>query len=653
MKSIRTKIGGLVLFCVLVVAFTIGIVSIQSSKNVVESNSSQLMELQCVEKTEEINALLSRIEQSVKTLAEYALAELDDFAAFQSNKEYVQAYTEALSKATVNAANNTEGAMTAYIRYNPDFTEPTSGLFYNRDSVNSEFQALVPTDFSIYDKSDTAHVGWYYIPVNSGKPTWMLPYVNENLGVEMVSYVIPLSINGVSVGIVGMDINFDVIKEMVNETKLYKSGYAFLTDGEGNLLYSPKGSNEIGKNWKTAEGILQSGIHFSLTAPFKEINADANVLIRKILVISLLGVLLALALCIVIVKGIVKPLVELNQVAEKIAAGELNVSISCQSRDEVGTLAKNFSQTVERLKTYLDSIDETARVLHSLSQGDLTIELHKEYTGEFARIKDALLTILKNLNQNMLSIKEASSQVTQDSEQVAAGAQTVSSGAMEQAAAIEHLSQLTQELLEKARSTADSAHNVHSVAGEAGGALEKNSMQMMEMVEAMEMIGKSNEEIIAMAKTIDSIAKQTSILALNASIEAARAGEAGKGFAVVAEEVSKLALESNEAAGHISRLVLNTRESINNGAELAGEAERSLRDTMGGAKAVVKIAETIVSNSDEQTENIDLIIESIEKITSVVQQITATSQEEAAASEELSGQAQMMNGLVERFRLKG
>lgn len=652
MKSIKMKIGSLVLLCVLLVALTIGIVSVRSSKMVLENNASQLMELKCTETAEELNALLLRIEQSVKTLNDYAVGELDDIKAFQTDKSYVQDYTKRLTNAALNAGNNTEGAMTVYIRYNPDFTEPTSGLFYNRDSIQSAFQKLVPTDFSIYDKSDLAHVGWYYIPVNNGKATWMMPYINENLGVEMVSYVIPITVEGVSVGIVGMDIDFGVIKEIVADTKLYESGYAFLSNEEGEVLYSPVDGSQEAAGWRSNEAVLKNGIHFTLTAPVKEINAEASILTRKISVISIAGVVLALILSAVIVRGIVRPLGELNHAAEKIAGGELDVSISCQSRDEVGMLAKNFGETVEQLKTYIDSIDETANVLYSVSQGDLTVELKKEYMGEFARIKEALQNIVRTLNQDLSSIRAASEQVALSSEQVSRGAQTVSLGAAEQTTEMEQLSRLSHELNDKARHNADSADSVHTVASEAGIGLKENSRQMQEMVKAMERINKSGEEIITMTKTIDDIAMQTNILALNASIEAARAGEAGKGFAVVAEEVKELALKSNEAAKNISKLMQDTTKSILDGTEIANETEVALREAVKGTEVAVGIAETIVLNSDEQRKYINQIIETVDKISGIVRQTAVTSQEEAVASEELSEQAQMMRTLVGKFQLR-
>lgn len=652
MKSIKFKIGAMVLVCVLIVAGTVGMVTMRSAKKIVEENSQQLMETQCKAYASDIDALLSRIEQSVNSLAEYALNELDDFDEFRSDSGYVEAYTLKLAAISLNAANNTEGALTAYVRYNPEFTEPDSGVFYSRDNTDSSFKSLVPTDFSMYDSNDSAHVGWYYIPVKNGVPTWMAPYVNENINVEMVSYVVPLFINGVSVGIVGMDIDFGVIKNAVNQAAIYKSGYAYLENGSGEVVYRPENVNAVGGKWRDQESSLRNGMSMILTAPVKEINEDANTLLVTICVICLVGVLLALVVSAVSVRGIVRPLLDLNETADKIARGELDVKITSNSQDEVGRLAKSFGKTVERLRMYLEYIDETSRVLNLISHGDLSVEVAKDFTGEFLKIKEALVSIVDRLNEDLSSIREASGQVASSASQVADGAQVVSSGAEEQAGVVVQLNELTRDLVQKAHTNTEAARQVRELAGQAGQSLEGNSEQMAEMVDAMQYIAKSNEEVLGMTRTIEDLARQTNILALNASIESARAGEAGKGFSIVAQNVKELAARSTESAAAITGLVENAAESIAKGVKIAGDTRVSVEESAKGAAMVVGIVEQIVEDSEEQTSVARQVSESSEKIAMVVQQTSAASQEEVATSEELSSQAQIMDELVSKFRLR-
>jgi len=112
--------------------------------------------------------------------------------------------------------------------------------------VDAEFKSLTPTDFSSYDKDDLEHVGWYYIPVNNGKPTWMEPYLNSNINVYMISYVVPIVIDNVKVGIVGMDIDF---KEMKINVDHQLQRY----NGIGYKIAEPKTKSGIRQIPMTAE----------------------------------------------------------------------------------------------------------------------------------------------------------------------------------------------------------------------------------------------------------------------------------------------------------------------------------------------------------------------------------------------------------------
>lgn len=684
MKSVKTKIGALVLLCVLVAAFLIGGISIQTSRNVVAKNSKQIMNLLCDNKAETLNALMARIEQSVVTLSDYAVDHIEDLEQFKTDPDYVTAYSRKLEDIALNAANNTEGAMTVYIRYNPEFTEPTSGVFYSRDSAVSQFQKLVPTDFSMYDPSDAAHVGWYYIPVNNKTATWMSPYVNENLNIKMISYIIPIMIDGTSVGIVGMDIDFKVLEDIVNSTTVYDSGYAFLADSQGNIMLHPEfeineslASVENGKLAGMAKELekeqndgqlfsytyqgnkkqmtfesLNNGMRFVLTAPYSEINSEANYLMVKIGVIIAGAVVISLLISLIVIQGIVKPLKELNLAAGKIAAGEMDISISSYSKDEVGTLADSFRQTTQRLRTYIIYIDEITAVLGQIARGDLVIDLKQDYEGQFSKLKDALQMISGTLSKDMSQIRSVAAQVSEGAGQVSNGAQVLSHGASEQSTSIEELSGLMEQLLEYAKENEDRAQKASSLAISAGHGMEESSQHMKSMMAAMNEISTNADAITDIVKTINDIAMQTNILALNAAIEAARAGSAGKGFSVVADEVRNLAAKSLEASKQIEGLVNNAVSSIKDGGEIAVATESHIMDTVTGAKEMAEIVIGIVDSSEKQADAAVKVQQSVDSISSVVQQNSATSQEEAAASEELSAQAQMLKNLVSKFKIQ-
>ena len=293
-------------------------------------------------------------------------------------------YKRQIQNVAVNAANNTEGALAVYIRYNPEFSESTSGLFWSKTALDGSFQELTPTDFSSYNPDDIEHVGWYYVPVKSGKATWMAPYMNKNINVQMISYVVPLYANNTTIGVVGMDIDFDVIKNIVQDTKVYDSGYAFLTDESANVMYhktiemgTPMGSLENslipvaeelknggnstylfsytwnGEEKQMALESLRNGMRLAITAPASEIDKAKNDLILQISVAVIAISALAVLLTVLLTRRIVRPLKELNAAARQIAEGDLSVTLSHQTKDEVGTLADSFQQTVNHLQEYI------------------------------------------------------------------------------------------------------------------------------------------------------------------------------------------------------------------------------------------------------------------------------------------------------------
>lgn len=200
--------------------------------------STKTMNLICAERAQEINALLSRIEQSVRTLAVYATTQLESVDRLKNNPHYLEQYTRELESAAVNAARNTEGAMAVYVRFNPEFSPPTSGLFWSKTAFEGTFRRLTPTDFSNFRPDDSEHVGWYYIPVKNGKPTWLPPYLNKNINIRMISFVIPLYMDNQTVGVVGMDINLAVITDIVDSVSLYRTGYAFLVNSTAHMVHN-------------------------------------------------------------------------------------------------------------------------------------------------------------------------------------------------------------------------------------------------------------------------------------------------------------------------------------------------------------------------------------------------------------------------------
>ena len=682
--TITKKISIMVAACTVVSSLAVGLLSLNNSYKYIEKNTTDIMASTGDNVSEKINAYIGKIELSVDTMADIAMENLDDFNAFQTDNKYVQSYTDAFLPTLTKFATHTDGAISAYIRYNPDFTEPTSGIFLLRNSTEEDFQSVTPTDFSIYDKTDLAHVGWYYTPVNNGKPTWMNPYLNENVGIYMISYVIPLFKDGVNVGILGMDIDFTMIQNIAESSDTYGTYNPIIIDGENNVMYNnaidfgtnlgdlntdgglesllgalsaekSEGMLNIKINGNSAHAVfnsLDNGMKLISTVSADEISKQFNELFIMIIGAVILVVVIAVIASLVIVYRMTRQIKVLNKAAQRIADGELDVTVKRTTNDDIGELADSFTKTVVKLKDYIHYIDELSSVLDEIAEGNLDISLKLEYTGEFEKLKRALENIASSLNNTLVDIDLASDQVANGAEQISSGAQSLASGSTEQASSIEELLATVSEISEQTKQNSSEAQQVSRYMSTIQDEANLSNERMNEMLIAMKDINKNSDEINEIIKTIEDIAFQTNILALNAAIEAARAGEAGKGFAVVADEVRNLASKSAEASQTTSELITQTLEAVVNGSRIANETAESLKTVYDNIGDIVKSVDGISKNTQSQSEALTQISAGVDQLSSVTQNNSAASEQSAAASEELASQANMLKSLVKRFTLK-
>ena len=681
--TITKKISIMVAACTVVSSIAVGALSLIDSSHFMKNDAEAIMTAECSNIAEDIDAYLEKVELSVDTLSDIALSSIGDFGKFQTDSGYVSEYTAKMEQTLMSSASNTEGAVCAYLRYNPDFTEPTSGLFMTRNSTTDPFQSVTPTDFSVYDKNDIAHVGWYYTPVNNGKATWMSPYLNENVGIYMISYVVPLFIDGTNVGIIGMDIDFTMLQDIAMQSDEYSTYMPLITDASGSIMYCPEIdfgtnltdvpnsnigslvsslSNESssamtterlnGVNRRAVFTTLENGMKLIVTADGMEIFRQTNQLFVMIAGAIVLVSAIAVVIALFLTRKMMRPIKSLIDAAAKIADGHFDVNVERTSNDDIGDLAENFGKTTSRLRNYASYISEISSVLDQIAGGNLDIALTLDYKGHFAKLKEALDNITNSLNSTLVEIDLAADQVATGADQVSVGAQSLAAGSTEQAGSIEELSATIEDISEQIKKNAEKAELVNTSMNSIGKEANLSNQRMNDMLAAMQDINKNTDEISDIIKTIEDIAFQTNILALNAAIEAARAGEAGKGFAVVADEVRNLASKSAEASQNTAALISKTMEAVGNGSEIANQTAESLHTVVNSIDDIVTSIDDISKNSQSQSEAIEQVTSGVEQLSTVTQNNSAASEQSAAAAEELAGQANTMKSLVGRFTLR-
>ncbi|MDD4781368.1 MAG: methyl-accepting chemotaxis protein [Tissierellia bacterium] len=521
----------------------------------------------------------------------------------------------------------------------------------------------------------------YYRTITEGVVNISDPYVDYTTNSMAIAITAPVYSKGKIVGLTGIDISIDALANVVKKYELGETGFFTLltqTDivtshrDEDNLL---KNVREIGLSDNMLESIANkseeiidytygdeeflgdvmeigdTGWKIVSGLPKAEFTADTNALIRIIIIIYVIIIIILSAIIYIVIGIFTKPIVEVTKITNKLADGELDVSIDVKSNDEIGELAKSIYSLTNRLKSYIVYIDESVDVLNDISNGNLVMELKNDYQGEFAKLKGALYNVSNTLKETIGKIKTSADSINANAEQVSSGSQVLAQGTTEQASAIEELSAEINEIYSTIIENANNAENAGKIALESSYEIDRGNEKMREMLTAMDEISESSNEIYKIIKVIDDIAFQTNILALNAAVEAARAGSAGKGFAVVADEVRNLAGKSAEAAKQTTVLIESSINAINKGTALADETGKSLEEIVNKAKLTGDLVKGIVESSTQQTVSVNQIKGGIEQISSVVQENAATAEASASNSEELSGQSHILKDLVSQFEV--
>ena len=401
---------------------------------------------------------------------------------------------------------------------------------------------------------------------------------------------------------------------------------------------------------KELDGLIVSGNRtgLQLMTQLQERQASA---VTMLVILGCVSVIISIGFCVYITRGISAGIVELEQAAQNIAAGQLSTTrITFQSGDEMGKLADDMRSMIAVLTAVIQ--DETY-LLNEMAEGNFDIHSRAKdsYVGELDSVRSSLVRIINNLKDTLLQINQSTLQVAAGSEQVSSGAQIQAQGATEQAASIELLSSAISDISEQVEHNVKNAQAVNEQTKTVQMDAEDSRRQMQDMLAAMAEIRHSSQSIGRIIKTIEDIAFQTNILALNAGIEAARAGNMGSGFAVVANEVRNLANKSSEASKSTADLIKKSLEKVEQGDRIADRTAEALMDVVNGVEDITKSIHSITEASVRQELSVRQITQEISRISGVIQSSSATAEEIAAASEELSYQAQVLSRMASRFRL--
>ncbi len=321
-------------------------------------------------------------------------------------------------------------------------------------------------------------------------------------------------------------------------------------------------------------------------------------------------------------------------------------------RDEIGMIAQTIHHVCDCLRK---TIEDIGRILGEMAAGNIAVNVEKNeayYIGDFKILVESLKSIRTHLMNVMRDISLIANQVNSGANHVSEGAQALSQGTMQQKVSINGLVSNITDITTQIKNSTVRCGNASDLVAKATGYAAEADTKMEQLMTATQNIDRSSAKIGSIIKTIEDIALQTNILALNASVEASRAGEAGSGFSVVSGEVRSLAARSAEAARDSSTLIKRSIEDVKTGTESTGLAISAMKIISECIQSIKILMDEISLASVQQADMIVFVENRIKEVSKVIQTNADAADESATISTQLSNQARTLNQLIGQFRIK-
>jgi len=385
-----------------------------------------------------------------------------------------------------------------------------------------------------------------------------------------------------------------------------------------------------------------------------------------------MGAVIILAIAgVIITRNIANPLKQITASAERIAVGDLSAQTAKYDRDdEVGVLAQAFARMTV-------SLQNMAGVAGKIAAGDLRVKTQPQSSNDV--LGNAFASMVENLQRLTADIREGVSVLGSSANEIVASTAQFAASASESAAAVsettttvEEVRQTAQVASQKARDVSEGAQKAAQISQSGRKSTEDVAAGMMRIRVQMDAIaasmGRLSEQSQAIGQiiaTVEDLAAQSNLLAVNAAIEAAKAGEYGKGFSVVAQEVKSLAEQSRQATNQVRTILSDIQKAttaavmateqgskaVDAGTRQTEQAADSIRALTGSVNEAAQAAMQIAASSQQQLAGVGQVAGAMESIKQASTQNVASAKQLETAARNLSGLGQRLRQMVERYQM--
>ena len=392
MYSIKVKLIVLIACCTLFATVLLGGISIVRMSLLIDKSSQNTIQLQCQAIKETLDIKFENIQQAVDSMKDIILGEAESLNLLLHDANYRHGFTRRLEEMNKTISFHTRGAMAYYFWYNPEFFPVSEGYFWVYNPRFTRFFSKPIPDVRNFNEYQVPEAGRYFLPRKARKSTWITPYKSLEADREIVSYVVPIYIRGTFIGVLGMDMNYDLIVDELKDIPLYKTGHAYVLDADNYAVYHKDfdpgdvvflyETNTLNYSLE-----LRNGWVLTVSVLKKELNAERNALFMMLLLATLIVAGIFIFISFRLTAHIINPLMQLVVATRKLANGDLNVKLPTNSNDEIGILAKSFQETMAQLPNYLyrDSLTGVQNVAsYQRSVADVKKRMEGGMLGQFA-----------------------------------------------------------------------------------------------------------------------------------------------------------------------------------------------------------------------------------------------------------------------------